>query len=213
MTTEDRAFNCGDCTTLNCGKQNSTYPSFCLTESLTDVEIEEIVRIYKEDLQTASIAVASAEVAADGYGKWNRAQEIAEFTKRIGAKKVGIASCVGLIREAKQFIVYLNSQGIDNYSVLCKVGAIDKKEIGVPKRKEAHESICNPVLQARILEKEKTDLNVIIGLCVGHDALFIKYSKAPVTYLIVKDRVNNHNPAAGLASLSGMEKKSTIPRK
>ena len=201
MTTDDRAYNCGDCSTLNCGKQNSTYPSFCLTESLTGAEMDEVIRIYKEEPQTAAIAVASAEVAAEGYGKWNRAQEIAEFAKRLGAKKVGIASCVGLVKESKQFVAYLYSQGIDNYSVLCKVGAIDKKKIDVPKRKNEHESICNPVLQARILQREKTDLNVIIGLCVGHDSLFIKYSKAPVTYLIVKDRVNNHNPAVGLASL------------
>ena len=44
----------------------------------------------------------------------------------------------------------------------------------------------------------KTDLNVIIGLCVGHDSLFIKYSKALVTTLITKDRVLGHNPAAAL---------------
>ena len=61
-----------------------------------------------------------------------------------------------------------------------------------------HEALCNPVLQARLLNKEKTDLNVIIGLCVGHDSLFIKYSKAPVTTLITKDRVLGHNPAAAL---------------
>ena len=35
-------------------------------------------------------------------------------------------------------------------------------------------------------------------LCVGHDTLFIKHSEAPVTYLIVKDRVLGHNPAAAL---------------
>jgi uncharacterized metal-binding protein len=44
-------------------------------------------------------------------------------------------------------------------------------------------------------------LNVIIGLCVGHDSLFIRHSAAPVTYLVVKDRVHGHNPSAGLAAL------------
>jgi uncharacterized metal-binding protein len=53
-------------------------------------------------------------------------------------------------------------------------------------------------LQAKILNKQKTDLNVIVGLCVGHDSLFIKYSQAPVTTLITKDRILGHNPAAAL---------------
>ena len=39
------------------------------------------------------------------------------------------------------------------------------------------------------LNKEETDLNILVGLCVGHDSLFYKYSKAPVTTLVVKDRV------------------------
>lgn len=207
MPLENEPSNCGQCTTLNCSKLNSTYPTFCLTEATTDEEYDEIIRTYKEDPQTAAIAVVSAEVAAKGHGKLNRTQEIAEFAKGLGAKKVGIASCVGLVKEAKAFIRYLDSQGIKSYSVLCKVGAIDKSVINVPKSKESHESICNPLLQAHILAKEKTDLNVIIGLCVGHDSLFIKYSRAPTTYLIVKDRVNAHNPAAGLAALEkGLQK-------
>ena len=49
-----------------------------------------------------------------------------------------------------------------------------------------------------IFNKEKTDLNVINGLCVGHDTLFMKYSEAPVTYLVVKDRVLAHNPVGAL---------------
>ena len=48
------------------------------------------------------------------------------------------------------------------------------------------------------LNKSHTDLNKILGLCVGHDTLFIKYSQAPVTVLAVKDRVLGHNPMAAL---------------
>ena len=67
--------------------------------------------------------------------------------------------------------------------------------------KGAHpETMCNPILQARVLNREKTDLNIAIGLCVGHDALFSKYSDAPVTTLIAKDRVLGHNPVAALYS-------------
>lgn len=53
-------------------------------------------------------------------------------------------------------------------------------------------------MQAKILNGENTDLNVVVGLCVGHDSLFMKYSDAIVTTLIVKDKVLGHNPASTL---------------
>lgn len=46
-----------------------------------------------------------------------------------------------------------------------------------------------------VLNDLQTDLNIIVGLCIGHDILFTKYSEAPVTTFIVKDRVTGHNPA------------------
>jgi uncharacterized metal-binding protein len=57
---------------------------------------------------------------------------------------------------------------------------------------------CNPIGQALLLNKVKTEFNIIVGLCVGHDTLFIKYSEAPVTVLIAKDRRFGHNPAVAL---------------
>jgi uncharacterized metal-binding protein len=129
-------------------------------------------------------------------------EEVAAFARRIRAKKIGIATCVGLINEAKSFIRFLDAQGLESYTVACKVGAVDKTELGVPEENKInrgkHESACNPILQARILARQKTDLNVIIGLCVGHDSMFIKFSEAPVTCLIVKDRVLAHNPVGAL---------------
>ena len=41
-------------------------------------------------------------------------------------------------------------------------------------------------------------MNIIVGLCVGHDMLFARHSEAPVTTLVVKDRVTGHNPVAAL---------------
>lgn len=129
-------------------------------------------------------------------------EEIIAFAKRIGAKKIGIATCVGLMSEARIFAKILKAKGLESYGIICKVGAVDKTQVGVPEElkvnKGCHESLCNPVLQATLLNEEKTDLNVIVGLCVGHDSLFIKYSEAPVTTLITKDRVLGHNPAAAL---------------
>lgn len=200
---KERKPSCSDCSTQNCSKRDSLYPKFCITPDLTEAQIEEIKKLYTEDEQNHKLAVNSAEIEGDFYGKLTRVEETVEFIKRIGAKKVGIATCVGLIKEAKVFAKILQHNDIDYYTVACKVGSIKKEEIGIAKehhvRPEAdHESMCNPILQAKILNEEKTDLNVAIGLCVGHDSLFIKYSDAPVTVLVAKDRVTCHNPVGPL---------------
>ncbi len=69
-----------------------------------------------------------------------------------------------------------------------------EKTIGLGK------TVCNPLMQAEVLNENGTELNIMAGLCVGHDVLFIKHSKAGVTPLVVKDRVLNHNPAAALGT-------------
>ena len=102
-----------------------------------------------------------------------------------------------------------DKNGIDHYAVCCKVGGVDKGEIGIPdahklNRGCEHESMCNPILQAQLLAKEKTDMNIIMGLCVGHDMMFSLHSKAPVTTLVVKDRVLAHTPVGALYTSEGI---------
>ena len=83
-----------------------------------------------------------------------------------------------------------------------------KSSIGIPKQcEEIGAAMCNPILQARLLNEAKTDLNVVIGLCVGHDSLFYKYSEAYVTTLVTKDRVTGNNPAAVLYTSGSYYKK------
>ena len=202
MTKHEKILTCGDCATINCNTRSSTFPTFCLTEAADKQQIQEVNRIYREDPLMSKITTAAAEIESAFYCKLTRVEETAAFAKRIGAKKIGIATCVGLINEAKAFKKFLEAQGLESYTVACKVGSVDKTEIGIPEEHKInqgkHESACNPVLQARILAREKTDLNVIIGLCVGHDSMFIKYSEAPTTCLVVKDRVLAHNPVGAL---------------
>jgi uncharacterized metal-binding protein len=66
------------------------------------------------------------------------------------------------------------------------------------------DAMCNPVSQAMLLNGEGTDVNVIMGLCVGHDMLFTKFSHQPVTTLVVKDRVLCHNTVGALYGADGM---------
>jgi uncharacterized metal-binding protein len=96
----------------------------------------------------------------------------------------------------------LEANGFEVESVCCKVGSIDKEKIGLRDEEKIrpgqYESLCNPVGQAMLLNKAGTELNIVVGLCVGHDSLFFKHSEAPVTVLVTKDRVTGHNPVAAL---------------
>lgn len=198
----EKNFSCTDCGVLNCYRRDKAFPTACLTGKVTKRELDRILDLYENDELISKLAKTAAIIEGTFYGKLTRVEEIIEFAKRIGAKKIGIATCIGLIQESRIFAKLLRHNGFEVAGVLCKVGSVDKTEIGIPEELKVesgcHESLCNPILQAKLLAKEKTDLNVVVGLCVGHDSLFMKYSKAPVTTLITKDRVTGHNPAAPL---------------
>ena len=135
-----------------------------------------------------------------------RIQEICEFARKMGYTRLGLVFCVGLYREAAMVARILQNQGFETVSVVCKVGSIAKEEIGVKDSEKIfigeYESMCNPILQAVIVNDAETDFNILLGLCVGHDSLFFKYAEAPTTVLAVKDRVAGHNPL-GPIYLSG----------
>lgn len=132
-----------------------------------------------------------------------RIEELIRFAKKCGYKRLGLAFCNGLNREARLLAQILENKGFEVISVRCKVGGVPKEEIGIrPEQKirghDNWESMCNPIAQAMILNKEEVDLAVLLGLCIGHDTLFLKYCQVPVTVLAVKDRVTGHNPLAAL---------------
>lgn len=169
--------------------------------------LEEALACY-EDPENHKLAIAAAEVEYEGYLKLTRVEEIIQFAGKIGAKKIGIATCVGLIRESRTLAKILRAHGLEVIGVACKTGAVDKSRIGIPEEcQEIGCHMCNPILQAKYLNKEKTDLNVVVGLCVGHDSLFYKHSDAPVTTAVTKDRVLGHNPVAALYTAESYYKK------
>lgn len=131
-----------------------------------------------------------------------RVQETCEFAQKMGYKKLGIAFCGGLHREALSLTQILEAQGFEVLSVICKVGRTPKEYIGIREEEKVRigefEPMCSPIAQAMILNEAETDFNVLLGLCVGHDSLFLKYSKAYCTVLVTKDRVLGHNPCAAL---------------
>ncbi len=188
--------SCIDCGIGNCNFEDKVYPDFCLSTHMDEAVLAEAMAEYdKEEIRR--LAVSAAEVEADNYCRMTRLEETIEFAKKIGAKRIGIATCLGLLTEARIFAKILRSHGFSVYGAACKSGTQKKAQIGIPERCNAvGANMCNPILQAKNLNAAKTELNVLIGLCVGHDSLFYKYSDAPVTTLVSKDRVLGHNTVA-----------------
>ena len=196
-------FSCADCFVKACRtRSEEKYPQFCPTKNLDPSVLSEVLSEYENE-EKRQLAVQSAILEKDYYCRLTRVEETVKFIKRMGWHKIGIATCVGLLDEARTFTRILRAHGLDVFTVCCKCGAVDKTALGIPEEKKLngggrHESMCNPILQAKVLELEQTELNILIGLCVGHDTLFLQHSAAPVTVLVVKDRVLCHNPAAAL---------------
>ena len=215
----DDKIECGKCKMMVCDSSNpDKVPLNCPTRTKQDVIQQVLVEYDKPEVREfarqASIQTAEGYMQLpEGRTPRNpRVEEVAQFAKKMGYKKLGIAFCNGLRNEAELLITILENRGFDVVSVCCKAGGIPEERIGIepPEKKtdikdEQREqgpggghTMCSPITQAEILNDAEVDFNIVVGLCVGHDSLFFKYAKAPITVLIAKDRVFGHNPAAGL---------------
>jgi uncharacterized metal-binding protein len=144
--------------------------------------------LYATD-ESRRLLYHSARVEAEGYGRWTRLREVAELARRMEYRRLGVASCPDMGLEADLAARSLRRLGLD---VIVAAPFAD----------------CDPVAQAALLAEERTHLNVIAGMCVGHDTLFIRHSRAPVTSLVVRDPRLAHNPAAALYTRDGYLKKA-----
>ena len=235
--TDRSGLNCARCAKGDCHppiKAGETppkdkLPAFCPMKQMPEVikkataeyanpEVKEFAR------QASRLEFEGYERTPDGLKPRNpRILELIQFARKCGYKKLGLAFCVGLQSEARTLTQILENHGFEVVSVCCKVGAVAKESIGIKPAEKIGgagewESMCNPIAQAEILNSEKVDLAVMLGLCIGHDTLFISYCQRPITVIAVKDRVTGHNPLAPLytsstyyAYLTGKGKKPKPP--
>ena len=144
-----------------------------------------------------------------------RIVEICEFAHKMGYKKLGIAFCLGLAGEAKTVEAIFETKGFEVASVCCKAGRTSKDLIGIEEKDKIYRgtdgAMCNPIFQADALNESGVELNVLLGLCVGHDALFFQHSSVPTTVLAVKDRVTGHNPLAAIYNAGSYYQKIKKP--
>jgi uncharacterized metal-binding protein len=132
-----------------------------------------------------------------------RILELVQFARKCHYQTLGLAFCGGLAKEGRLLTELMEGHGFQVASVMCKCGAFDKERIGIKPEQKIRgpgqwESMCNPIVQAKVLNTIPVDLAVMLGLCIGHDSLFIKYCRVPMTVVAVKDRVTGHNPLAAL---------------
>ena len=202
--------SCVDCGVLNCRSLEKEYPDFCLTTGLSEETIEKVSRLYEEE-ENKRVSVISAQIEDEFYREYTRVEEVIEFARRMGYKKIGIATCVGLIEESRILARILRKKGFEVYGAVFKIGSFPKTDIGVSEEyiTKTGAFMCNPIMQAEVLNQAGTELNVVMGLCVGHDSLFYKYSEALVTTLVAKDRVLAHNPVGALYQANAYYKKLT----
>ena len=172
----------------------------------TDIT-EKVSTLYNENPLHLKMAGVSAELEGNYYMQLTRLEELIAFCQQMDFKHLGIAFCVGLSEEVEKLHKIL-AKHFNVSSVCCKVCGIEKETFDLTKIKNDRiEAMCNPVGQATVFNNEGTDLNIICGLCIGHDILFTKHSQAPVTTLVVKDRVLAHNPIGAIYSGYYLKKK------
>ncbi len=192
---------CATCKILACNRGLlEKAPENCPMTHNSDL-LESSLKEYQEK-NIQNIACSSTRVEGEGYCTWTRIEEIIAFAQRANYKRIGLAYCIGLRKEAARFNEIMTRYNFEMISVVCKTGAVPKEALGLSDedkiRPGRFEAMCNPVAQAGLLNKAGTDLNIILGLCVGHDSLFIRFAEAPVTVLAVKDRVLAHNPLGAI---------------
>lgn len=218
-TDKNDAPNCASCpfkvAERSCRKENGKHLVTCPTEYKQAIS-KRALKEYNKKEEIYEFARQASIQEGEAYGDKNlgyekvkpvkpRIVEIIEFSKKMKFKKIGIAFCSGCRKEAAIVESLFLKNEFKVVSVICKTGRVPKEEIGVTDKEKItpglFEPMCNPIMQALVLNDAKTEFNIIVGLCVGHDSLFLKYSEALCTVFAVKDRLLGHNPMAAVYNI------------
>lgn len=181
--------NCADCSGTICETgHKDVVPDDCPMRG----DFPDFGKLYSQG-PWRQLAHQAAIIEAEGYGRWTRAHEISELAKRMDHLRVGIAHCIDMASEAELTSRYFRSRGLETFVP--------------PERLRS-----DPLGQAGHFAEQGTDLNVLAGMCVGHDSMFIRASSAPVTSLVVRDTKLHHNPVAALYTAQSYFKKALYYR-
>lgn len=118
-------------------------------------EEQERVKQFYQDEDNKKLTYYSALTEAEGYCKKTRLEEIMDFANKCSYKRLGLAFCIGLAKEANVLCKILMHNGFEVHSVVCKNGSIPKEFLGVKENEKVrpgtYEPMCNPIGQAIFL--------------------------------------------------------------
>jgi uncharacterized metal-binding protein len=195
--------------------EGGKFPPSCPTHNNSMAIEKALAELKKPDILEFARQASIQE--GEGYGEKDqgyekvkpikpRIVETIEFAHKMNYKRLGFVFCIGLWQEAKVVEQLFSKSGFEVISALCKLGRTPKETIGVRDDQKirigSFESMCNPIAQAFVMNEEQTEFNIVMGLCVGHDSLFLKYAEAPCSVLAAKDRLLGHNPLAAIYTIN-----------
>lgn len=190
---DDKLYACSFCAKTPCIRGRfDEMPSTCPTRTAPEMA-RDAGPYATEPIHAEMLTADAAPFTPEGKLR-NRVEELIFYSKEQGYRRLGVAFCIRMTKEAQKLGHLLREQGLEAELVCCRVGAIDYDEIGLTKaHPERFAAICNPVAQAKLLNAKGVDLVVVMGLCIGHDIILQRECRAPVTTLVVKDRVLDHH--------------------
>ena len=166
-------------------------PEDCPTRTAPQV-LAEARRIYHDpDSQAHRLYQAFGRLIHTGGAKKSRVEHIVDFCRSLGVNTMGVASCLRYLKEAHFLRQLFMEQGWGAHVAICKFGGFKTPDVAV--QKDTDWIVCNPLGQALLLNDLGCEVNVTLGLCMGHEMIFNHYSEGLVTNLVVKEKISQEH--------------------
>ena len=178
---------CSTCDARSCIR-GGEYPEICTTNLCSSNKRNESLELYTTPEYFNVVRSAYKTILSSRSAKWPRVQEIIFFARNAGFSRIGIASCISFAHETKLLAALLRNEGFEVIDAMCKMGGLRKSDIGLLEDGQSDGPLCNPIMQADALNQAGTELNLVVGLCLGYDMVFNRCSEAFCTTLAVKDQ-------------------------
>jgi uncharacterized metal-binding protein len=153
---------------------------------------------------TGRILESTWDVALEEERNLCRLAELVYFALEMGYRRLGVAFCEDL-REPASILTSVLRRFFEVVPVSCKArnqndGDGDAQRAWPADVVPEGQTPCDPVSVVAALNSRSTDLNVLVGLCVGADCIVNEKSEAPVTTIFVKDKSLANNPIGAVYS-------------
>lgn len=194
-------YTCANCKMLVCldkEKDPERMPKNCPMQD--EKYLKDIFEEYKDpEINRFYVATKSSRQPNTAPSFVPRLRYVIDLCKKMGYKRIGLAFCVGFQDEADLYSKILRKHGLEVISVSCCNGGFNIADHGVKLPAGCDfDAACNPIGQARLMNENNVEFNLVMGLCAGHDSLFMRFANAMSTVICVKDPATGHCPPMAL---------------